>query len=305
VSEPLVSVVIPAFNAARTLAASNESALGQTVRDLEIIVVDDGSTDATADVVRSFAHVGVVLAPQANAGAAAARNAGIRLARGRFVALLDADDLWLPRKLEIQLRYLDERPGCQAVQCGALHVDDRLQLLSVHPCTDTGNALIESLLFQNLPAFLSALVVERERLLAVGLFDTSLEILEEWDMALKMSRFCGMRSVPEPLLKYRWHSGNRHRNVEIHIVPGHKVLERLFADPTLPPEVRRLKRRAYATFYRTLAGAYHQQGRYAPFLKWAARSLRAHPGEILYMAGLPARRWRRARSTRAVTGAGS
>jgi glycosyltransferase involved in cell wall biosynthesis len=295
-TEPLVSVVIPAFNAARTLGASIESALAQTLRSLEIIVVDDGSTDSTVAVARSFERVGVVVVSQTNAGAAAARNAGLRIARGRYVALLDADDLWLKEKLEVQLRYLEAVPGCHAVQCGAFHVDDELNVTSVHPCRDTGNALVESLLFQNLPAFLSALVADRKRMLDLGMFDTSLEILEEWDMALKMSRFCGMRSVPDPLVKYRWHAGNRHRNVGIHVVPGHRVLERLFADPSLPSEVRRLRRRAYSTFYRTLAGGYYLRGSYIEFLYWGARALVLDPGQLIYMAGMPLRRWRRARS---------
>jgi glycosyltransferase involved in cell wall biosynthesis len=295
-SELLVSVVIPAFNAARTLGASIESALAQTLRPLEIIVVDDGSTDSTAAVARSFANAGVVLVTQRNAGAAAARNGGLQVARGRYVALLDADDLWLPEKLEVQLRYLEAVPGCQAIQCGAFHVDDALNILSVHPCSDTGNAFVESLLFQNLPAFLSALVADRKRVLDLGMFDTSLEILEEWDMALKMSRFCGMRSVPEPLVKYRWHAGNRHRNVGIHIVPGHRVLERLFADPNLPHDVRRLKRRAYATFYRTLAGGYYLGGSYSASLSWGTRAVALDPTQLLYMAKMPVRRWRRART---------
>jgi glycosyltransferase involved in cell wall biosynthesis len=296
VADPLVSVVIPAFNAARTLAAAIGSALEQTLGSLEVIVVNDGSSDATEDVARSIP--GVKLVAQRNAGAAAARNAGILAARGRYVALLDADDVWLPEKLEVQLERMRSTAGCQAVQCGALHVDDDLNVISIEGCTDTGNAAVESLLFQNLPAFLSALVVERQRLLELGMFDTSLEILEEWDMALKVSRFCGMRSVKQPLVMYRWHPGNRHRNVEIHIAPGHKVLAGLFADPGLPAELKRLRRRAYATFYRTLAGAYFLRGSYGPFVGWAVRSVALDPRQLLYMAAMPARRLGRARSRR-------
>jgi hypothetical protein len=193
---------------------------------------------------------------------------------------------------------MGETPGCLAVQCGALHVDDDLNVLSTEACTDTGNALIEALLFQNLPAFLSALVVDRERIVELGMFDTRLEILEEWDMALKVSRFCGLRSVTQPLVMYRVHPGNRHRNVGIHIAPGHAVLEALFADPTLPTEVKNLQRRAYATFYRTLAGAYFLRGSYALFAAWAARSMVLDPSQAFYMAAMPGRRLRRARSRR-------
>ncbi len=292
-SAPVVSIVIPAYNAARTLGSTIESALGQTVRPHEVIVVDDGSADATRQVASGYATSGVTLVRQANCGAAAARNAGIRAAHGRFVALLDADDLWVPEKLEKQLAHLSRHPSSSAVQCGAFFVNDALEVQSVHPCIDTGRALVESLLFQNLPAFLSALVVDRQALERVGMFDTSLEILEEWDMALKMSRFCAMRSVCEPLVKYRVHAGNRHRNVDIHIAPGLQVLDRLYADRGLPPEVVRLRRRAYGTFYRTLAGGYFVQGAYGDVVRWTLRALAADPSQVLYMAAMPARRLRR------------
>lgn len=290
---PVVSVVIPAYNATRTLAATVQSALAQTVSDLEVIIVDDGSRDDTLAVARSIQDPRVKVLTQANGGAAAARNTGISAAIGKYIALLDADDLWLPEKLERQLEILETVPTIEAVQCGAYFVDDQLNLLSVQHCTDTGEALVETLLFQNLPAFLSALVVRRDRLIEVGMFDTELEILEEWDMALKMSRYCGMRSVKEPLVLYRVHPGNRHRNVDIHIQPGLLVLERLFAETSLELEIRRRRRQAYGTFYRTLAGGYFNNKQYSAFAKWAAKSLVQDPGQMIYMAGLPLRRLKR------------
>ena len=295
-SEPLVSIVIPAYNAARTLVATVESALAQTVQDFEIIVVDDGSGDMTLDVARSIADPRVRVLSQANGGAAAARNTGVTAATGEYVALLDADDLWLPHKLERQLAMLKLTPGVDAVQSGALFVDDKLDLIDVRPCTDTGHSFVETLLFQNLPAFLSALIVRRNRLIEVGMFDVELEILEEWDMALKMSRYCNMRTVEEPLVKYRVHAGNRHSNVGIHIKPGLLVLDRLFADPSLPSDIRKLRRRAYGTFYRTLAGGYFNNKRYASFARWAVKSLISDPAQAGYMLSLPARRWQRRRS---------
>lgn len=295
-SEPLVSVVIPAYNAARTLTATVESALAQTVQDFEIVIVDDGSRDATLEVARSIADPRVRVLSQANGGAAAARNTGVRAATGEYVALLDADDLWLPHKLERQLTVLESAPGVDAVQCGALFVNDELELIDIRPCTDTGRSFVETLLFENLPAFLSALVVRRDRLIEVGMFDAGLEILEEWDMALKMARYCNMRSVEEPLVKYRVHAGNRHSNVAIHIKPGLLVLERLYADPTLPPEIKSLRAQAYGTFYRTLAGGYFNNKQYAEFARWTFKSLATDPSQIVYMSQLPLRRLQRRRS---------
>jgi glycosyltransferase involved in cell wall biosynthesis len=292
-SAPLVSVVIPAYNAARTLEATVASALAQTVQDLEIVIVNDGSRDDTLAVARSLSDPRIHVVDQPNGGAAAARNTGLQAASGRYVALLDADDLWLPDKLERQLRVLETELEVQAVQCGAYFVNDAMEVISVQPCTDTGRSFEETLLFRNLPAFLSALVVRRDRILEVGGFDTDLEILEEWDMAIKMSRYCAMRSVCDPLVLYRVHAGNRHWNVDIHIRPGLKVLEGLFVDPSLPPEIRRLRRRAYGTFYRTLAGGYFNQRNLTAFLRWSAAALATDPSQALYMAALPLRRLRR------------
>jgi glycosyltransferase involved in cell wall biosynthesis len=298
-TEPLFSIVIPAYNAARTLEATVRSALAQTVKDLEIIIVDDGSKDATLEVARSLESPTVRVISQPNGGAASARNTGIRAARGKYVALLDADDLWLPHKLERQLEVLENKPGVYAVQCGASHVNDAMEVLHVRRCFPPKDVLLETLLFQNLPAFLSALVVARDKLNEVGGFDTSLEILEEWDMAIKMARYCNMDALEEPLVLYRVHPGNRSRNLDIHIKPGHLVLNRLFADPDLPPRIRARKRLIYARFFTMLSGGAFQRRRWWECVKWGVKALVTHPACAAYMAALPVRRFRRWRSRRA------
>ncbi len=105
--EPICSVIIPAFNAAATLEASIRSALHQTRADLEVIVIDDGSTDATAETAKQIDDPRVRVLSQPNLGPAAGRNAGVRAARGEYVAFLDSDDLWLPRYLELVTRALE------------------------------------------------------------------------------------------------------------------------------------------------------------------------------------------------------
>jgi glycosyltransferase involved in cell wall biosynthesis len=103
-SLPLVSVIVPAFNAATTLAEALGSALAQTYKNIEILVVDDGSTDATAAIAREFAAADgrVSLVRRSNGGIAAARNSGIAVSKGAYIAPLDADDLWHPTKIEKQ-----------------------------------------------------------------------------------------------------------------------------------------------------------------------------------------------------------
>ncbi len=114
---PRVSIIIPCHNAAPWLAATLESALAQTCTDREILVVDDGSTDSSRAIAAPFRDRGVTLATQANAGASAARNHGLRLARGEFIQFLDADDLLSPDKIESQLRTHRRAPAGAVVSC--------------------------------------------------------------------------------------------------------------------------------------------------------------------------------------------
>ena len=110
VANPLISCIVPVYNGERFLAEALDSILGQTYRPLEVIVVDDGSTDATAEIAAGYAPQ-VTCLRQDNCGAASAKNRGISASRGQLIAFLDADDLWLPGKLERQEARLRERPG--------------------------------------------------------------------------------------------------------------------------------------------------------------------------------------------------
>lgn len=295
-SSPLVSIIIPAYNAARTLEETVQSALSQTMSDFEIIIVDDGSSDNTSEVARSIKDERIRVLTQPNGGVAAARNTGIRAAVGKYVALLDSDDLWVAHKLERQLEVLEADETVHAVQSGATFVNDSLEVISVRLCFPTKNALLETLLFQNLPNNMSTLVLARHKFDEMGYFDTELEILEEWDMAIKVARYCNLVSLEEPLSLYRVHPGNRSRNLEIHIQPGLLVLSRLFGDPTLPSGIRAKKRLIYAHFYTMLSGGALKVGRWGECAKWAGKALMTHPSSLAYMAALPLRRVRRWRS---------
>lgn len=293
----LASVVIPAYNAERTICATVKSVLGQTYRPIEVIVVDDGSQDHTSDAVARFTG-SVQLLRGPNSGAAAARNRGIDNAHGEFVAFLDADDLWESDKLARQIAFLNGHPEIGAVQSGARFVDDEMRTLEVQRCVVGGDALADALRFRNLPAFPSALVIRHTCLKDLGGFDTSLVILEDWDMAIRAARHCRLASLAEPLVLYRVHGGNRSRNIDIHITPGLSVLRRLYRQRDLPSSIARDRREIYATFYRMLAGGYFRARRPGAFARWALRALVTDPAQILYMLALPARFVRRKRSAR-------
>ncbi len=299
-NEPLVSVVIPAYNAARTLKATVQSVFEQTLQDFEIIIVDDESKDNTLVVTQSIEDSRVKVISQPNGGAAAARNTGIKAAKGKYVALLDADDLWMPHKLERQLAVLTSKKDVTAVQSGVYFVNDDLEILSVRPCFKSKDVLLETLLFQNLPGLMSTLIVERSAFEKIGYLNTKLVILEDWELAIRLSRYCNLQSVEEPLALYRQFPGNRSKNLSIHIEPGYIVLDRLFNDPSLPTHIKKQKKLVYSTFYTMLCGGAFNGGKYGESFKWGAKALVTHSSALSYMASLPLRRLQRNSSRQTV-----
>ena len=209
---PLVSVVIPAFNAERFLAATLSSVQKQTYDNLEILVVDDGSIDATARIAEQYARADprIRIMAQSNGGVASARNLGLRGARGEYVAFLDADDIWHPTKIERQLEVL---LGGQTTVY-ALHrgIDAQDRVLVSGIFTETGGALPTH--FATWPVGNgSSVMTRRDIALAVGGYDTTYRDLdaggaEDLDFELKLAAHFPISVVPEYLVGYRQYEGN-------------------------------------------------------------------------------------------------
>jgi glycosyltransferase involved in cell wall biosynthesis len=214
----LVSVIIPTYNYAHFVADAIESALAQTHRPIEVIVVDDGSTDDTAAVLGRFAgRIDAIRKP--NGGLSSARNAGIRAARGASIAILDADDVWMPDKIERQLALLREHPGAGVIGCGAELVDGQGRVKEVRlfpaPSGDRRERLRGVLLRElwiggsGSGALIPAAVLER-----VGLFDEALTAAEDWDMWLRIVAHHPAYNVPAPLVRIRQHHTGTFRNAQ-------------------------------------------------------------------------------------------
>lgn len=201
---PHVSVVIPTFDYGHYLADAVRSALGQTWTAREVIVVDDGSTDHTPEVLRQFSGDIIVIRKQ-NAGLSAARNTGIAAATGAFIAILDADDVWVPHKLERQLAVFRDHPETGVVSCAATQVDADLGHIRMLPCPANRDVaqLRRDLALRNVVSGGSAALVRRECFDTVGLFDESLRSSEDWDMWLRIVRRFPIRFVEEPLVAIR------------------------------------------------------------------------------------------------------
>ncbi len=286
---PVVSVVIATYNKADTIRAAIDSVLNQTYRNFEVLVVDDGSTDETAPRIRDYGDK-IRYLPKKNGGTGSTRNLGIEQARGEYVAFLDGDDLWLPQKLELQVAAFEREPGLSAVQCSAHYVDPELNVLETRHCSPGQDTLLDFLLFRNLPAFASCVMIRKQVLNRIGKFGLDLVILSDWDMACRIAKTGTLRSVPEPLVLYRQYPNNQSRSVEIHLWSGLRSMRRFFADPALRPEIKRRERQIRARFYAMIAGGYVRNGNWGKAFDWSCRALRTSAAAAPYVAGMPVRR---------------
>ncbi len=280
-SNPLVSVVIPAFNVGHYVAEAVGSVLHQTYSDIECIVVDDGSTDHTDAALAAFSG-SVRVIRTAHRGVSHARNTGIDAARGAFVAFLDADDLWLPRKLERQMDGLRSAPGVAMAYSGFHVVDSDLCFVGRVEPPEPERALANTLLLEG-PAVNMDLtaVIEKQLLDQVGRFDEDLSISQDCDLACRLLQAAPAIAIPAPLALYRLHPGQIHRNPGRIETEMRMIFDRFFSSPEVSRDLRRLRRRAHANLAVSLAWAHHMQGDELRFLRYAVRGLALRPDRVL------------------------
>lgn len=203
---PKVSVIIPTYNNAGYISDAIDSVLTQTYDDYEIIVIDDGSTDDTKKVLEKY-NSKIRYFYQANKGISAARNRGMAEAKGEYIALLDSDDIWFPEKIAMQVETLERNKQIGLVG-SLLKVVDRYgnSLGTTKPKKSPGNSF-ENGLIDGCPAP-SSFVIRRECFDVIGLFDEGLEMFEDLDLYLRISKKYMIRNIDIPLGCYRIHSSN-------------------------------------------------------------------------------------------------
>lgn len=246
---PLVSVVIPNHDYARYVGQAIESVLAQTYAPVEAIVVDNGSTDGSLAVLRAYEGRCRIVA-QDDRGQSAARNRGIAESRGEMVAFLDADDVWMPRKLELQMERFAADDSVALVYCSLLVADADLRPTGeiVHAGV-RGDALAE---FARWPGRAivaggeSTAVVRRAALERVGTFETSLSISGGWDLWRRIATYYRIDVVAEPLVVNRRHGANLTRRLAAYEADVRAASARMFADPGAA-RIHHMRRRYWST----------------------------------------------------------
>ena len=264
---PRVSVITPAYNVAAYVRDTVESVLAQTFRDFELIVVDDGSTDNTCAVLKPYADAGqLTYIYQDNAERAVARNTGLRHATGEYLAFVDADDVWMPHKLQQQVDVLDAHPNVAIVYGAARYIDPQGQ-----PVLYQGRAVDEEtsteLLIQDHSRRLvegntlcgggSCVLTRRGWVNQLGGFDTTLSYPEDWDMWVRLARLGPFAYIPAVLMSYRVFGWNKVIKIETteRIIQQHlKIIDKMFVDwPQDAAEREHLRRHALATYHLRVA----------------------------------------------------
>jgi glycosyltransferase involved in cell wall biosynthesis len=293
---PEISVIIPTYNSAAYLAQAVDSVLAQSHKDLEALVIDDGSADDTEQVMRRYG-LPVRYLRQANQGVAVARNRGIEESRARWIAFLDADDTWLPHKLERQMAALRESPGARACYSAFTVVSSDLDAIGVRRSPREGTALEDLVLRGNVIGSICTVVCDRALFDRTGGFDPALSQCADWDMWLRLAVHTDFLYIDEPLVTYRQHGSNMSRDVARYERDTWRVLDKAFKMPGMPEALKRKRRLAFGRAYMVLAACYFHAGRHADFLRCAAAALVRDVRQAGYLLAFPARVAARLRAT--------
>ncbi len=255
---PQISVIIPAYNAERTIRQTIESVQRQTFQDFELIVINDGSKDRTVELVQSIQDERLKIFSYENGGLPVARNRGISRATGEFIAFLDADDLWTPDKLELQLTALKQHPEAGVAYSWTyfMDVNEQGEAVSFLPSPQysfEGN-VYEKLLVSDFIHSGSNTLIRRQAIASAGEFDPTLKSCEDWDYWLRLATCWHFVVVPKHQIFYRRTPGAMSSKVEVMKEAALIAMDKAYK--AAPPELQYLKRYSLISFHKYCAGQY-------------------------------------------------
>ena len=261
-NNPLVSIIIPTYNRSDFLVHAVNSVLSQTFEDFELLIIDDGSIDDTQTKIKEFNDIRIRYIYQMNAGLAAARNTGIKQSRGKYIAFLDDDDLWLRDKLAHQIQSFRNYPKIDLLTCGYQVIDSQGNVLDeIQPWIWRPQLNLRTWL-TSCPTVPSAVIIRREWLDIAGNFDERISRrkygAEDWDLWIRLAYIdCQMAWVKEILCAYRIHETSMSHNAQRQRLGMLFALDKLFDRTDLQIEIKEDKNQIYSLAYlRTAARLY-------------------------------------------------
>jgi glycosyltransferase involved in cell wall biosynthesis len=257
---PTISVVIPTYNATKTVLDTIASVQAQTHRDIEILVINDGSTDNLLECLApTVTDARVKIYSYPNGGLPVARNRGIARSTGEYIAFIDADDLWTPDKLALQLQALESNPRAGLAYSWTYFMEEDGQRYHTdRPIWFEGDVL-KDLMLWNFLCHGSNPLIRRSVIEAVGEFDPSLPSAEDWDYWLRIATQWEFALVPQPQIYYRQSGGAMSAKVEVMEQAQLEVLDRAFK--RAPADLQAYRRQGMAKIYQYSAQLYLIHGK--------------------------------------------
>ncbi|EAW35911.1 glycosyltransferase [Lyngbya sp. PCC 8106] len=247
---PQISIIIPVYNGATTIQATIDSVLKQTFSDFELIIVNDGSTDSTLEIISQYRDRRLQVLSYPHAGASATRNRGLKQASGEYIAFLDADDLWTPDKLEAQLNALQTHPKAAVAYSWTDFLDEAGSWRQAGRHTTVNGEPYAAMLLYNFIESGSNPLIRRDALDDVGGFDESLSGGQDWDLYLRLAARYLFVNVPAVQIFYRIRNNSISSNITRQEQQVVKVLNRAFSQA--PDSLQPLKQKSLALVYKYL-----------------------------------------------------
>lgn len=248
---PKISVIIPVYNGEKTIQETINSVLDQTFIDFELIIINDGSGDRTVEIVQAIIEQTrdprIKLYNYPNKGLPASRNRGIQRSQGDYLSFLDADDLWTKDKLAAQYQALQNTPSAAVAYSGTSRIDEHSQILYHIPLPNLRHHVYDYLLLRDFIGSGSNPLIQREALLAVGDFNESLRMAEDWEMWIRLGEKYDFIDVPHHQIMYRRSPQSMSSQISLLEAETIKVLNYIFAQTS--KQHQRLKKPSLINVY--------------------------------------------------------
>lgn len=248
---PLTSIIIPVYNGAHTICATLESVFRQTTEAFEVIVVDDGSTDETLEIVSRIDDPRLTVVSYENAGVAITRNRGVEHASGEYISFIDADDLWTPDKLTRQLAALEDTPEAAVAYSWTDYIDHAGNFIAHDQQVVFSGDVQSELLVRDFLESASNATIRRQAFWEIGGFDSSLSGAADWDFFLRLAQRYPFVAVPHVGVLYRLSSGSMSSNLSMQEQECLAVLEQAYK--AAPAHLRSLQPRSLGQLYQYLS----------------------------------------------------
>ena len=276
---PEISVIIPAYNAQKTIKKTIESVIEQTYADWELILINDGSTDRTVEIVNEIKESRIKVYNYANAGVAKARDRGIENARGKYIAFLDADDFWTPDKLQLQLQTLKANPqGGVAYSWTYFYYEKTQDCFPSNPVYYQEN-VYPQLLAENFLHHGSNPLIKRQAIDSVGNFNSNFPHCADWDYYLRLAAEWHFIVVPKHQIYYRQSSNSMTSNIAEIERQLCQMLEQTYQ--TVPNDLQHIKSKSEAWIYQYCTQQYLERGENLQSVKnalfYLIKSIRLNP----------------------------